>query len=376
MSASPCVDPSSARSGPSTLLRTAYEARAGKTAINAKPRAVALSPSRISDSAIRYDTTRLMTNAPTHRVPCPICESLRSRHERIVAGFELEKCERCGHVFMNPQYSSAQIAELYTDRDTADLTAIYSRIAASESVRLEYLRKLDLLESVAPSRGRLLDFACGSGAFFEVAQSRGWDAHGSELGEWARHAAQARGLKNLHIGSLTDLQFESDSFDVVYAAQVFEHLSAPKNELSEIKRILKPDGLLYVDVPNYRTLSIVLNRDDFMLNEPPQHVNYFTSRALTQLLSSAGFLVTQVGSGGGLKWENLMGRTIKSDIAKAYGLGTSSTASRATREEKTSPGFAATAKSLVVRGFVKPILYDRLKFGMVLFALARRPAHN
>jgi SAM-dependent methyltransferase len=281
---------------------------------------------------------------------------------------------------MNPQYSPDEIARLYTNRDATDLISVYARISASEPVRQRYVKKLEHLERSLPGRGRLLDFACGSGAFFELAQSRGWDAHGTELGEWAAQAATARNLKNLHIGTLAELQFPANSFDVVHAAQVFEHLPQPKNELREIRRLLRPQGLLYIDVPNYRTLSIVLGRDDFMLNEPPQHVSYFTPRTLQQLLSTAGFDVTSVGTEGGLKWENLLGRTIKSDIAQAYEMvpgirperGVTELAGSRTRKNRQSR-IAVALKRSIVRGVIKPLLYDRLKVGMLLFAVARRP---
>src|SRR6188474_742109 len=99
--------------------------------------------------------------APQNRVPCPLCNSSSSRRERVVAGYRLERCARCGHVFMNPQYSVDEVSLLYTDRDTDHLVTVYSQIAASESVRAESAEKLRLFERLIGTRGRLLDFACG-----------------------------------------------------------------------------------------------------------------------------------------------------------------------------------------------------------------------
>jgi 2-polyprenyl-3-methyl-5-hydroxy-6-metoxy-1,4-benzoquinol methylase len=271
--------------------------------------------------------------------------------------------------FMNPQYSREELNELYAERDAEAMTGVYQRIANSKSVQAEYAKKLELLERLAP-KGRLLDFACGSGAFFELAQKRGWDAHGLEIGKWAAQAAESRGLKKLHVGTLESVGFEPASFDVVYAAQVLEHLPTPRLELGHLRELLKPNGILYVDVPNYRTLSIVLGKDDFMLNEPPQHVNYFTAATLSSVVSSAGFEVVRTGSGGGLKWENIVGRRIKSDIASAYGL----VPDTKSPPPATNGGQSVTSriKSVVMRTFVQPVLYTSFKVGMVLFAVARR----
>ena len=318
-----------------------------------------------------------MMVAPSMRVPCPLCDGTSTAFERHVAGFALDRCRDCGHVFMNPQFSTSEIDALYVKRDVENLAGIYSRIAASESIRQEYGRRLDVLESMVPSRGRLLDFACGAGAFFELAQARGWDAHGTELGEWAGEAAKSRGLKNLHVGTLSTLQFQPGSFDVVYAAQVFEHLPRPTVDLGEIKRILKPGGLLYIDVPNYRTLSIVLGRDDFMLNEPPQHLNYFRPTVLAAMLRSAGFEVSRVSSAGGLKWENVIGRSIKSEIKDAYGLGEGGRATGSASPQRPLARSASPSmlKQAALTTVVKPLLYERLKLGMLLMAFARKPAN-
>ncbi len=347
------------------LRRTTYEASAGDTAIKATPRMADFRASR--KSTIRYYAG--VVSRPEHRVLCPVCEYRNSRAERIVAGFALERCGRCSHVFMNPQYGESEVAELYVDRNADELAAIYSRITAAQSVRGRYISKLEMLETALPGRGRLLDFACGYGGFFEIAQTRGWDAHGSEIGQWAQRVAAARDLKNLHIGTLGDLHFPDAWFDVVHAAQVFEHLAKPKNELAEIRRILRPGGLLYIDVPNYRTLSIVLGRDDFMLNEPPQHLNYFSPKTLRSLLQASGFVVERVASNGGLKWENLVGRKINSDIAQAYGLVSDS---RQKGRGTAGRRLTSALKNLLLTMFVEPILYERLKVGMVLFAVARR----
>jgi SAM-dependent methyltransferase len=314
---------------------------------------------------------------PAMRVPCPLCGHDRAAFERTVGGYRLDRCGSCAFVFMNPQYSSAQIAELYVDRDVDSLSGIYQRIAAAPSVVAEYTARLERFEAVLPARGRLLDFACGAGAFFEIAQRRGWDAHGTELGRWAKEAAEARGLRNMHVGELRDLAFPDGYFDVVHAAQVFEHLPSPPAELGELRRILRPGGLLYIDVPNYRTLSIVLGRDDFMLNEPPQHLNYFSPATLTALIEGAGFSCVRTYTSGGLKWENLIGRSIRSDIKDAYGLGSpkskaEATAPKAPVSNGRAPAAGSPLKRLALASIVKPLLYDRLKVGMKLSAIARR----
>jgi 2-polyprenyl-3-methyl-5-hydroxy-6-metoxy-1,4-benzoquinol methylase len=303
---------------------------------------------------------------PSAFVHCPVCGAENSAPERKVASFDLKKCLNCGMVYMNPQLSAEQIRLMYEDRDASALTDVYAKISASSAVRQSIDAKLRHLQSLRPEKGRLLDFACGSGTFLKSAQDAGWDAHGLELGKWAEHAARLGGIQNLHIGTLEEVGDSLGKFDVIHGAQVLEHLQTPRTELRTLKRMLRPNGMLYVDVPNYRTLPILTGRDDFMLNEPPQHVNYFTARTLSALLENSGYRVTSVGSGGGLKWENLIGRQIKSDIASAYGLVPEQSKVQTPRR----PGISHALKSSLVQGIVRPLLYDRLRLGMVLFAVA------
>jgi SAM-dependent methyltransferase len=172
---------------------------------------------------------------------------------------------------------------------------------------------------------------------------------------------------------LSEIGFRHGSFDVVYAAQVFEHLPTPAVELAEIRSVLRPEGLLYIDVPNYQTLSILLGRDDFMLNEPPQHVNYFTPQSLRRLLQSAGFANIRVSTDGGLKWENLLGRSIKSEIKDAYGLDERSGTPSPSTERRVAVPVRDGMKRLALKALIQPVFYHLFKVGMRLVAVGRRP---
>jgi SAM-dependent methyltransferase len=276
---------------------------------------------------------------------------------------------------MNPQPLPGALSQHYRVRDTERLIELYSRIAATPSVRLLCQQRLDWLEALMPERGRLLDFACADGFFFEQAQKRGWDAHGVDCGEWTKDAAKARGLNNLHVGDLANLGFPDHHFDVVYAAQVFEHLTDPKADLRQLYRILRPGGLLYIDVPNYRTLPILFGRDDFVLNAPPQHVNYFTPRTLRLLLESHNFTDVRMTSTDGLKWEMLLGRRTRSDIQDVYRSNQSEHSQTGRSKPESAP--AEDARNSRIKGFVRaalvrPLLYRGLKIGMTLSAYARR----
>jgi SAM-dependent methyltransferase len=316
----------------------------------------------------------VMETADLVDVDCCLCGGKESTYERTLNGFKLVRCRACSFVYCNPRLSSERLTKLYTSKDPSALIQLYSKIATPDVIT-EYGKTLDYIEQHVPGRGRLLDYACAAGYFFELASKRGWEAHGVDIGAWTQAAADARGLRNLHVGTLSDLNFPDEYFDVVYAAQVFEHLPQPREELTELRRILRPGGLLYVDVPNYRCLSIACGVDDFELNMPPQHINYFSAESLYKLVNFCKFADIDMRTSGGLKWENFFGRSIRSDIAAAYRPGkVSRLEANGSTSEFHQRWTAARFKDVIRAWIVKPILYDRLKLGITLSLTGRRPS--
>lgn len=324
--------------------------------------------SRTSGFSIRLMSSAQEFKGDLITVACPICGSDIHSHERTVSGFAFVRCRQCSLVYVNPQPKADALDRIYREKsDPQQVIDVYARLATPK-VLAEYGRKLSDLEQMLGRTGRLLDFACAAGYFLEHAQVRGWDAHGVDLGPWAAKAAELRGVRNLQIGHLHDLAFPAHHFDVIYAAQVLEHLQNPLQTLYELRRILRPGGILYVDVPNYQTLPTLVEKNDFYLNSPPQHINFFTPRTLRALLERAGFPVVQMTSEGGLLWESLLGRPIRSDIADAY---------RVRSAQVQQPASSAVQRvGARLKEFVRPIasiaLYRWAKLGINLVALSRR----
>lgn len=91
-----------------------------------------------------------------------------------------------------------------------------------------------------------LDIGCGAGLLLRMAISRDYVAEGIELTADRRKIASGSTGAVIHDQPLEELDLDDSSFDVVSLINVFSHLTAPSSTLREIRRILKPDGLLLV----------------------------------------------------------------------------------------------------------------------------------
>ena len=106
----------------------------------------------------------------------------------------------------------------------------------------------------------VLDVGCGPGTITAGLARRasrvvGLDMSADMVAEARRHAADC-GLDNasFQVGSAYDLPWDGDSFDVVYAHQVLQHLSDPVRALREARRVLRPGGLVAVRDSDYGTM--------------------------------------------------------------------------------------------------------------------------
>ncbi len=306
------------------------------------------------------------------KAPCPICKCESAVAENTVADYSLEKCTKCGFVFMNPRCLPQHLDEIYRVRDEEELAALYESLITPSKIAKQ-AKALHSVGQLLPEKGRLLDFGCGAGHLVEQAQELGWEAHGCDVGEWIETASSNRNIDNIHVGNLDEIAFPNDHFDAAISMQVFEHLLEPLEDLAQLIRVVRPGGIVYINVPNYHTIPIMLGKDDFMLNEPPQHVNYFAPATIRRLFKEAGLTQVQVRTGDGMKWENLFGNPIQSETAQAYGLVEAKPAAAKQSEKKGNPSLSSKCRSLakaaIMKTMVEPVFYRGMKVGMSLVAI-------
>lgn len=200
---------------------------------------------------------------------------------------QLVKCNTCGLIYVNPRLNCNTILRIYQTSEDQDFV---SQAKAREKTFLKYVRQI---EKHSP-KGRILDVGTGSGAFLAAAKKRGWGVYGIELNTWL--CAWITRNYNIEVknGTLFEQRYPDSFFDVVTLWDVLEHMGDPKAVLSEIRRILKPNGLLVINFPNISSLLARLagRKWWFLLSV---HLYYFTPQTLRKLVRAVGFSSFKTG---------------------------------------------------------------------------------
>src|SRR5207249_5228459 len=140
--------------------------------------------------------------------------------------------------------------------------------------------------------GRLLEIGCFRGVFADRIRAAGWDVTGLEPEiSGLRHAREKYGLKVVH-GILPHPELEPNSFDAVVMLHVIEHMPDPAANVREIRKLIKPGGILVVETLRFDSLMFkILGRRERSIGNCNGHIYFFTVPTLTSLLEKQGFKV-------------------------------------------------------------------------------------
>jgi SAM-dependent methyltransferase len=194
---------------------------------------------------------------------------------------DIVRCPACSHMQLERFPSDAELGEAYGEAASEDYVGEEAGQRATARVALERI------ERHAP-KGALLDLGSWVGFLLAEARDRGWDTVGVEPSEFASAYARDRLGLDVRTEHLLTADLPEGHFSAVVLGDVIEHLPRPDEALDRIAKLLTPDGVLYMAVPNAGS-RLAKAMGARWWSVIPTHVQYFTRWSLFTLLRRCGW---------------------------------------------------------------------------------------
>jgi len=189
-----------------------------------------------------------------------------------------------------------QYGKTYLD-DFPNLIAIAKQrlavIKKLKPVLQKYESQSSLYESPFPS---LLDIGCAYGPFLAAAREQGFFPFGIDPAEEAIHyVTQTLGINAVRgFFPVSQSLFPVPCFDVITLWYVIEHFEDCVSSLVEIKKLLKPGGILAFSTPSFSGISGCGSLHRFLENSPADHWTIWSPSVCKKALKKTGFKVKKV----------------------------------------------------------------------------------
>jgi SAM-dependent methyltransferase len=229
--------------------------------------------------------------------PCALCGSLDAvpeltgfdREGDLDGEFVVRQCGQCGHAYLDPRPADGQLELLYSNS--------YAPFVARRRQTPRIVRKLldfrDFGRAPRPTDARVLELGCGSGRNLKRLVAAGCSVTGIEPNRSAAAAAAEFGTVLVGDDRAVD-DFDADTFDVVQAYMVIEHVGDPVDVLGKLRRVCRPGGAIELMVPNFSSRQRRRFGKDWYPLQVPRHLQHFTPATITEALERAGWAQIEV----------------------------------------------------------------------------------
>jgi SAM-dependent methyltransferase len=238
-------------------------------------------------------------NQNTDLVEVNVCDSCGNNNFTIALDADpwmLVRCTSCNLVFTNPRYSDEDLTRLYSNEYYEIAQTYYEQQVLPPSMEHLHLAKKTRGYFGSSFAGRSIDIGCGGGRLVEAFSQVGFDATGIEPNKkTALFASQTgKAVSSEQLGNLC-----TNDYACVTAIHVLEHVVSPKEFVTDLFRILEPEGICIIEVPNFESKESRKLGVDWGALHPSTHLFHFTPDTLSSLLTSVGFKIKKTRLLGG-----------------------------------------------------------------------------
>lgn len=240
-------------------------------------------------------------------INCPICNiddtvflfsaPVQKYQEGIFSydKWNIVKCKKCGLVYVNPRISRTANENYYKFELQGDHEFLDTHFLESAPMQTKYWERMVRLIQKFKTTGRWLDVGCGSGALLVQARSKGYHVSGQEISPFFIDFCRNTHQLEVFNGELDTFNIRGEVFDIISCFDVIEHHRHPLSLLTEIRRILKPNGLLVISTHDFGNVFARIYGNKWRMIYPIGHLFYFTRNTMKRLLEQSGFRIISIG---------------------------------------------------------------------------------
>ena len=204
------------------------------------------------------------------------------------------KCTCCGLVSLeNPSDEIVNYSE--TDYHALHGPIIGHKSTAQEVFDIEsslITPRINRIKSLLDQNQQVLEVGSSTGHFLHAIRDKVSKTVGIELDPVYSKFAREQYDLEVYDAPIEQIKSPIHSFDIIFMFQVFEHINRPLEMLSNCKKFLKPNGVIYLEIPNVNDalLSIynLSTYSDFYFRAP--HPYYYSEKTIKEMLRKGGFL--------------------------------------------------------------------------------------
>ena len=233
---------------------------------------------------------------------CLNCESnKKTRLHTEFGSIGIVKCNNCNLIYTSPRPLESE-KNYHGDINLyeREYDYIFKNILTHHR-DINYNQEISIIKKHKPL-GKLLDVGTNAGRFLHLTIKSGYDGYGVEPSpSLSKLAIEKLNLK-IENCTLSESSYENNSFDIITAIDVFEHINKPKEFLKDCSRLLKNKGNVIIKIPNgnYNLLKLrlakLLNKETSKMDifDSYEHVVHHTKETFKNFIENNNFKIEKI----------------------------------------------------------------------------------
>ena len=185
-------------------------------------------------------------------------------------------CLSCGWIFKNLVYDSEELARLYNFKEEG--LSAEAELMGDKNAKYRGLRIFQTVEPWLSSAGNVLDVGGRNGELMETFLEKGFKVSVLDMDAGRPISPQMLKIRSPF------LAWDADMYDLITMSHVLEHTESPGAFLDHARKLLKEDGIIFIEVPSELFTCLIKRHVG-----DHRHLSYFTRETLRAYLKSSGF---------------------------------------------------------------------------------------